>query len=275
MELSHPIARHYARGGLERAILDAVTASGNSLDRLTAADLSGVDEFHIGWRPATIEFATLTGLREGMHVLDIGSGIGGPARYFAEVHGCRVTGIDLTQEYVDVANTLTHLCGLDGQVSFRQASAFSLPFTDDAFDAATLIHVGMNIADKAALFAEVRRVVRPGGLFGLYEVVRISGGTVIYPTPWAACAETSYLESAEVYRRDLTAAGFVLEVERDMRDLAFRVGREMQDRIRREGPPAMGLHLLMGPEAPQRLGNMMTALKSGIVAPIVFVARGA
>ena len=273
MRLEQDIARHYARDGLERAILDAVTASGKSLDRLAAADLSGVDEFHIGWRSATIEFAALTGLSRGMHVLDIGSGIGGPARYFAETHGCRVTGIDLTQEYVDVANTLTRLCGLEAQVSFRQASAFALPFEDGAFDAATMIHVGMNIADKAALFAEVRRVVRPGGSFGLYDVVRSSDGTVTYPTPWAASAETSFLETAEVYRRGLEAAGLILEAERDQRDLAVRAGREMQERIAQHGPSPLGLHLLMGSDAPQRLGNMMAALKGGTIAPVAFVAR--
>ena len=123
-----------------------------------------------------------------MHLLDVGSGIGGPARTFADAFGCRVTGVDLTEEFVEAANALTRRCGLSDRVSFRQASALALPFADASFDAATLIHVGMNIEDKAGLFAEVRRVLKPDARFGVYDIMRVAEGEIPYPMPWAATA---------------------------------------------------------------------------------------
>src|SRR5262245_3285113 len=126
MNTEQRVAQHYARDGLEQAILAALEASGKDIHKLTASDLSGADEFHLGWLPATIELARELGLAQGMHVLDVGSGIGGPARYFASAHGCRVTGIDLTEEFVEVANALTKRCGLSDRVGFQQASALAL-----------------------------------------------------------------------------------------------------------------------------------------------------
>jgi SAM-dependent methyltransferase len=273
MALEQEVARHYTHGALEAAILDALVASGKDIDRLAVADLSGVDEFHLGWREATIALAADLGLARGLHVLDVGSGIGGPARYFAKVHGCRVTGIDITAEYVDVANGLTRRCGLADRVTFQPASALALPFADGAFDAATLIHVGMNVHDKARLFAEVRRVLKPGARFGVYDIVRAADGDLSFPVPWATTAETSFIEPAHRYRQLLAEAGFALEHECDRSDLTIRLGREMRARIAKQGPPPLGLHILMGATTPQRLGNMMGALENRIIAPVQFIVR--
>lgn len=274
MPIEQEVAKHYTHGALERAILDALVASGKDIENLTAGDLSGVDEFHLGWRTATIEFAKDLGLRRDMHVLDVGSGIGGPARYFAEAHGCRVTGIDVTAEFVDVANALTRRCGLADLVSFRHAGALALPFADGTFDAATLIHVGMNVEDKAALFGEVRRVLKTGARFGIYDVVRAAEGDLPYPMPWAATAETSFVEPAHVYRRLLAAAGFALENEQDRSGLAIGLGREMREKTAKHGVPPLGLHTLMGPASSQRLANVTGALDRGMIAPVEFIARG-
>ena len=166
MTTEQQVAEQYRHGALERAILDAVTASGGNVERLTRRDLGNADQFHLGSHAATVGLANDLRLASGMHVIDIGAGIGGPARHFADAYGCRVIGIDLSDEYVQVANALTRRCGLADRVSFRKASAIAIPFENASFDCATLIHVGMNIADKekglrrGATRAETGRLVR-------------------------------------------------------------------------------------------------------------------
>lgn len=273
METEQAVARHYGRSGIEQAVIEALRASGKDVDRLAPGDLSGADEFHLGWYAATAELAQDLGLGPDLHVLEVGCGIGGPARHFAAAHGCRVTGIDLTAEFVEAAEALTRRCGLAGLVSFRQGSALAMPFPDAAFDAATLIHVGMNIADKAALFAEVRRVLKPGGRFGVYDIMRAGQGDLPYPMPWAATPETSFVEPPETYRRLLGEAGFTIEAEHDRSALALTLGREMRERAAIEGAPPLGLHILMGPATRERIGNVMAALERGLIAPVEMVAR--
>ncbi|MGH6890894.1 MAG: SAM-dependent methyltransferase [Dongiaceae bacterium] len=275
MTTEQKVASHYTHGSLEKAIFDALKAMGKEIDRLSAPDLSAADEFHLGWRAATVEIAKDLGLARGMHVLDVGSGIGGPARYFAEAHGCRVTGIDLTEEFVQVAGELTRRCGLGELASFRQASALDLPFGEGAFDAATLIHVGMNIEDKAMLFQNARRALKPGALFGVYEVMRANAGDIPYPMPWAQTPETSFVETPETYRRLLTAVGFDIEREDNKREFVLKLAREMRDKVATHGAPPLGLHILMGPASRERLGNVMSTLERGTIAPIEMIARAA
>jgi ubiquinone/menaquinone biosynthesis C-methylase UbiE len=154
------VAAHYARDGLEAAILAGLRAAGLDPDRLAPADLAPVDEFHIGGREATEALAEQLDLRPGQALLDIGSGLGGASRHFAQAHGCRAWGIDLTADFVAVATSLAGRVGLADQVRYIEGSALALPFPAGTFDAATLLHVGMNIADKPALFAEARRVLK-------------------------------------------------------------------------------------------------------------------
>lgn len=269
METEHQVARHYGRSGIEQAFLDALRAVGKDIDHLQPGDLSGADEFHLGGPAATAELARDLGLGPDTHLLDVGCGVGGPARHVAAALGCRVTGIDLTAEFVEAAKGLTGRCGLSGRALFHQGSALAMPFPD----AATLIHVGMNIADKAALFAEVRRVLKPGARFGVYDVMRMGEGDLPYPMPWAATPETSLVEPPETYRRLLGQAGFTIEAEHDRSDLARRLGREMRERAAAQGPSPLGPHLLMGPAAPQRVANVMAALERGLIAPTEMVAR--
>ena len=196
MSIDRSIAQHYAHGDLERAILDALIAMGKDPDRLAIEDLAPVDEFHIGGRAATAEFFEKLGLKSGMHVLDIGSGLGGPARFAAQALGCQVTGIDLTPEYVEVANALARRVGLDKRVSYVCGSAVDLPFPDASFDAAYMLHVGMNIEDKAKLMGEVRRVLKPGAAFGIYDVMRTGDGDLAFPVPWARSTEDQLRRAA-------------------------------------------------------------------------------
>lgn len=273
METEQQVAQHYNRTDLEQSILTALIAAGRDIDHLTPADLAEVDEFHLGWRPQTVELARRLGLGSDMRVFDIGSGIGGPARYFAEAHHCRVIGIDLTESFVTVATALTQRCGLSDLVAFQQGSALATPFAAGTFDVATLIHVGMNIADKATLFAEARRVLKRGGRFGIYDVMRMSGAALPYPMPWAADPSTSFVESPVVYKDLLIAAGFAIETEQSRREFVLDQAAAMRKKVAESGPPILGLHVIMGPAAKDRLKNVMAALEQGTIAPIEIIAR--
>ncbi|MBX6322352.1 MAG: methyltransferase domain-containing protein, partial [Rhodospirillaceae bacterium] len=182
---------------------------------------------------------------------------------------------DLSADFVAAARGLTRRCGLEDRVSFQRASALALPFADAAFDAATLIHVGMNVADKARMFAEMRRVLKPGGRFGVYDIMRTGAGELPYPMPWAVTPETSFVETSEVYGRLLRAAGFAIEAEHDRRELTLRLAREMRERIAREGPPTLSPAVIAGPAIKERLANVMSAVERGLIAPIAIIARAA
>jgi len=147
-------------------------------------------------------------------VLDIGSGVGGPARALAASHGCLVTGVDLSEPFVDAARYLTERTGQSGQVSFRTASALELPFDDGHFDVVLLQHVAMNIADRARLYREIRRVLKPGGKFATYDVV-LRGGELHYPVPWARTPDTSFLLTPDATREAVEEAGFRAVVWQD------------------------------------------------------------
>lgn len=273
MEIEQAVARHYTHGSLEETILDALAAAGKDVNHLTPKDLAPIDEFHIGGRQATIAFAEQFCLRPGMRLLDVGCGLGGAARYFASEHACRVTGIDLSDEYVNVANALAARVGLDERVSFELGSALALPFTPESFDAAYMLHVGMNIEDKAKLFAEVRRVLAPSALFGIYDVMRLAAGELSYPVPWASGPEASYVADAASYRRLLEAEGFEVLKERSRRDFALEVFAQMKARGAAGVPAPLGLHIVMGASAAQKVKNMIGDISSGLIAPIELICR--
>jgi ubiquinone/menaquinone biosynthesis C-methylase UbiE len=278
MSTEAAVAGHYARDRLEEVILAAVVREGKDPDNLSAVDLAAVDEFHVGGLEATQELAAHMELRPGLRLLDVGSGLGGPARYFAAEHGCSVTGIDLTEEFVRVATSLTKRTKLDHLVEFRQASALQLPFAPGTFDRAYIIHVGMNIADKAAIFREVRRVLKPAGLFTVYDVMRTGDARtaespIRYPVPWALSEETSFVGTAKDYRDALQSAGFHIAQERGRRSFAIEFTERVMARMAQGGPPALGLHLLMGEKAPIMAGNMLAMLKEGVLEPVELYAR--
>jgi SAM-dependent methyltransferase len=270
MNVEHQVANHYTRGKLEDRIVGLLRDAGKNLEQLSAAELSAVDEFHLGGREATQALADFMQLRAGMLLLDVGSGIGGPARYFAE-RGCQVTGIDLTEEFVAVAQSLTRLVKLDQKAEFRQASALKLPFDADTFDGAYTIHVCMNIADKSGVFREVARVLKPGARFTIYDIMRTSEATFNFPVPWAQTPETSFVASVDDYRKGLEAAGFRIDHERDRRQFAIAF---MQRRMAEgpTGPLALGIHVLMGEQAPLMLKNVQMALAAGVLSPVEMVS---
>jgi ubiquinone/menaquinone biosynthesis C-methylase UbiE len=272
--LEHQIARHYSHGSLEKSILDALQAAGKDPDRLTLADLAPVDEFHIGGRQATTDFAAQLDFPPDSHLLDVGCGIGGASRYFAHEHRCRVTGIDLSEEYVQVAQSLSRLVGLDGRVSYQRGSASDLPFPAATFDGAYMLHVGMNIADKQALFASIRRVLKPGAVFGIYDVMRDGDGELNFPLPWAAGPETSFVESVATYRTLLESVGFEVQKIRARREFAIEFFQRMRARAPQgDGRPALGLNIPMGPTWRQKIDNVVANLERGLIAPAEIVCR--
>ena len=173
------------------------------------------------------------------------------------------------------ATALTRRCGLADKVRFRKASALALPFAENTFDVATMIHVGMNIEDKARLFKEARRVLRQDGHFAVYDIMKTAAADLPFPMPWAETAATSFVVPPETYHQLLIASGFEVTQEHNRRELALTLGREMRENAAKHGAPPLGLHLLMGPATPQRLGNVMGALQQGLIAPIEIIARAA
>ncbi|TJX39123.1 MAG: methyltransferase domain-containing protein, partial [Mesorhizobium sp.] len=208
------IARHYEISGLEERILAALADTGVDVAHLRAGDLEAVDEFHIGGVAATRDLISQLGLKPGARLLDIGSGIGGPARFVANNAGVDVTGIDLTQSYVDIATSLSRRTGMADKTRFVQGSALDMPFADAGFDVAMILHVGMNLPDKAKLMSEAARVLKPGGVFAVYDVMRLKDGALTFPLPWASNETLSFVATPGDYRSAAAAAGFSVTAER-------------------------------------------------------------
>src|SRR6185312_3146177 len=175
------------------------TALGPDEQQLTPRQLATLDQFHTRGLAATAELAKLADITADMTVLDVGSGVGGPARFLAATYGCQVTGIDLSEPFVDAARYLTERTGQSERVSFETANALALPFDDGHFDVVLLQHVAMNIADRARLYREIRRVLKSGGRFATFDVV-LSSGEPHYPVPWARTPATSFLLTADATR---------------------------------------------------------------------------
>ena len=263
------VERHYTRGGLFERILAALTATGKDIDALVAADLSPVDEFHSRGRDATDELAALAGITADLHVIDIGSGLGGPARHLAALYGCRVTGIDLTAEFVDTATALSRRVGLADRVSFVEGDALDLPFPAGSFDLAWTQHAAMNIADRPRLYAEMHRVLRPDGRLALQDLLAGSGGPPLFPAPWARRPDDSFLVDPATQRRLLVAAGITVRAWRDVTGTAadWLAAR----RARLQAVP-LGMGLLLGDDFPAMVANQERNLVEGRVVVLQAVA---
>lgn len=253
---------HYGRQGLGDMILAALREIGTDLDTITADDLSPVAEFHIGGQAATLELAQLAGMAAAMQVLDIGSGLGGPARTLAQYYGCKVTGLDLTEEFCRVATMLTELCGMQDDVSFLHGNALHMPFEDNSFDLVWTQQAGMNIEDKLRLYQEANRVLAVGGRLVFQEVLRGPVTPLHLPVPWAREGSLSFLQPPDAVRDLLAQAGFREMVWHDVtaqyldeyRKVAARTGDP-------KGLPPLGVQLILGPEAGQMRKNVVRNLE--------------
>ncbi len=239
--------------------------AGVDVDHLKVEDLSGLDQLHAGGVGSTEHLLDVLGVRADTRLLDVGAGIGGPARVAATRRGCRVTGIDLSPDFVNVARFITARVGLTDQATFDVGSATGMPYDDGAFDRAMMNHVGMNIEAKDRVFAEVRRVLEADALFAVYEQMRVRDGALTYPLPWADDESSSFVETRQRYAELLTAAGFRVEVDEDRTAAAA-------------GPPAPGALTpapVFGAGFVERIGNNIAAAMAGLLAPVLIVARAA
>lgn len=257
------VVGHYDRSGLEERVLAALREHFGELSGLDPADLNALDEFHIRGRESTEELAARLALPENGAVLDIGCGLGGTVRYLASRGDCRVTGIDLTPGYIALAEKLSAAVGLADRTEFRCASATGLPFEDGRFDMVWMAHVQMNIEDKAQLAREILRVLRPGGRFAMHEIFGTTGRQPRFPVPWSDGPEGSFLVSPEDFRAELERAGLRTEVWEDVSRPSLDWASSTIERLRETGPPPVGLHLLMGEDAPIKLNNVRHSLEEG------------
>jgi SAM-dependent methyltransferase len=270
------ISTHYTHGELIAAIRAGIEALGKTTDSITLNDLAPLDEFHIGGRQASRHFLDQLGLASDKHVLDVGCGLGGAARFAASHYRCRVDGIDLTPEYVETGRAICQWVGLDDRISLHQGSALSLPFAGSAFDCAYMLHVGMNIDNKVKLCSEIARVLRPGAVFGIYDVMKTGEGELTFPVPWATTAQSSAVAEPAQYRSALEASGFALTAELNRRDFALAFFDELQAKtMAAGGPPPLGLHILMGRNAADKIRNMIANISTGLIAPVEMIARKA
>ncbi len=270
--IEQAVAAHYGDNGLLSRIYTGLAQAGADLDHLQPDDLAPVEEFHIGGRMATAHALEKMSLNSDQHVLDIGCGIGGAARYIADQIGCTVSGIDLTPEYIETARALTGHTGLGTQVYFEIASALDMPFDNASFDAAITLHVAMNIHDRDALYSEIARVLKPGASFYLFDVMKKNDDRLDYPVPWASSSATSHLTTPEEMHVLLENAGFEVLETGDRTGFALEFFRDSMAAAA-DGPPPLGIHVVMGESAGEKLKNVMRNIELGRIAPVQMLAR--
>lgn len=263
-----PVSEHYDSGGdLGARILAALCAVGKDPDALTPEDLAHVDQFHARGKRATLELAHLAGIGAGMRILDAGGGLGGPARTLATEFGCSVEVLDLTEEYCRAGEMLTARTGLDGRVSFKHGSALAVPYPKASFDVVWMQHSSMNIADKERLFAEVRRVLKPGGRLALHEIMAGPVAPIHLPVPWARAPEINHLLPPQAIRALLAKSGLT---ELAWIDDTASATQWFQKRLAATGtpPPPLGLHLLLGDDFGEMFRNLARNLKDDRVSVV-------
>ena len=262
---------HYRATGLTERLKTALMALGPTEQRLTPQQLAALDQFHTRGLAATAELGRLAGITADMSILDVGSGVGGPARFLAATYSCRVMGADLSEPFVDAARYLTERTGQSGQVRFQTASALELPFDDGRFNVVLLQHVAMNISERERLYREIRRVLKSGGRFATFDAV-LSSGEPYYPLPWAQTPTTSFLLTAAATREAVEAAGF--------RTLAWQDDTEPAKawfaQLRASGPPpSPNLGAVMGPDFAKLAANLGRNLMEGRLGILTAVFEAA
>lgn len=268
------VVAHYTRGDLLARLRAALQEDGVDPEHPSPDALAPYDHFHGRGLEATLETARLMPARAGERILDIGSGLGGPARYVANRFRCHVTGIDLSPEFCDVARHLSRLQRLEDRTSFEVADATATPFADADFDGAFSMNVSMNVADKAALYREIWRVLKPGGWLVLSEVSKGEGGEPDYPVAWADTPRTSFLATPEETRRGLLAAGFELQHFRSTLEKTRAFGDRSRAMVKRgEKPPHRAVMLIYGQQARAVMANTIRGFTDGRIIPVEVLCR--
>ena len=269
-EVDERVSDHYGWPGLMDAIEKEIRRHGIEPEDVTVAQLAPVDNYHAFRLAGTLALATAARISAADRVLDVGGGIGGPARQLADRFGCHVTVVDLTPEYCAVGETLTTWTHLTNLVSFVHASALDMPFDDASFDVVWTQHASMNISDKVGLYREVARVVRPGGRFAFFDILAGPNQPIHFPVPWAADPSFSFLLSPTETRALVASEGF--------RQTSWLTGADLKaelDRSDQEDPgaqePLLDSGLLNGPDSAAMGDNVARNLKEGRIVPAIGV----
>jgi SAM-dependent methyltransferase len=258
----------YATGVSRQDIERALVAAGLDLDRLAPGDLAPLEDFHTMGRVATHQLVDLLGMTSDQRVLDAGAGVGGTARFVADKWRCRVTAVDLTDEYCETARWLNRLVALDDRISVQQADVTALPFAEATFDIVFSQHVQMNVADKPQLYTEARRILVDGGRLALWDIVSGGHGDLGYPLPWADQPDGSHLATSDQLRTTIESTGFAIEHWNDLTEPAATL---MQALLSLPANP-LGLHAFVA-NFEEKATNLTAALADGRLRAIQGVAR--
>lgn len=274
MGIESGINRHYGEDILEERALNVLRAEGLDRQDLDWGDLSRLDQFHTGGLETTRILAEWLAPSAGTLLLDLGSGIGGPARYLAATWGCRVTGIDLNPAYVRIATDFSARSGLSERTRFVEGNALRMPFPDESFDYVWTQHVAMNIQDRTGLYREVRRVLKPDGRFACHDIVLGNGEPIEFPLPWAATDDMSNVISIPDMNAALEAAGFRETGWRDVTDHARAFVQQQRERAPEDGERApANLVALIGEQFVPLVQNLGRQIMDGRLRAIMTIQR--
>jgi ubiquinone/menaquinone biosynthesis C-methylase UbiE len=266
------ITDYYGEGNLAERITHALQSQGKSIEEVAPEDLSFFDEFHIGGKHTTVLLAKDVGIEPGSRVLDVGCGVGGPARTLAKQFNCRVMGLDVTEEYCATGRWLSNKVGLGEAISFLRASALEIPIEDDSFDLIWMQHVTMNLEDKERLFEEAFRVLKPGGKLGLHEVLAGPVFPVYYPLGWAPDESVSFLLEPRAFKEPILSSGFVARSWLDVTEEFLRIVGKSKGQSQKPSKPPPGLAVLVPKDALSKARNTIQNLleKRIVVVRAVF-----
>jgi ubiquinone/menaquinone biosynthesis C-methylase UbiE len=264
IQISSRVENHYTKSKLFEEIVEKLRGQGINITNLTRSDISAVDELHVGGAEASR--ALVSGLKiHNSAVIDVGCGLGGPSRMLADEFNCRVTGIDITPEFIRTARQLSDLVGLHERTEYLVGDALDLPFENGYFDIAWTEHVQMNIENKSRFYGEISRVLRDGGLFIYYDIFRKGDGELKYPLPWANDPSISFLTTTESVHEILTGLGLKKLQTTDFTSRGIDFFNEVFENIRQNGMPVLGLNLILGEQTGLKMNNLMDALQENVL----------